>query len=103
MDQKLPSHKIKYETDNNYYPGKLVVIMNEFFNNQKKIENFERYKEEEKEKINKEKKQLINEQKEIGELRIKYHINCQISSKKDKEDQEAIKLQCVRKPKKKTE
>ena len=38
MDQKLPSHQIKYETDNKYYPGKLVVMMNEFFNNQKKIE-----------------------------------------------------------------
>ena len=38
MEQKLQTLKNKNELDNKYYPGKLIVIMNEFFNNQKKIE-----------------------------------------------------------------
>ena len=77
--------KLKEKYDNLY--SKLQNEIKKFqLNNRKKIENFEKYKEEEKEKINKEKKQLIIEQKEIGELRIKYQINCQLNSKKDKED-----------------
>ena len=77
--------KLKEKYDNLY--SKLQKDIQKFqTNNQKKIKNFEKYKEEEKEKINKEKKQLILEQKEIGELRIKYQINSQLNSKKDKED-----------------
>ena len=38
MEQKHQTLKNKNELDNKYYPGKLIVIMNEFFNNQKKIE-----------------------------------------------------------------
>ena len=38
MEKKLQNQQNKKETDNFYYPGKLIVIMNEFFNNQKNIE-----------------------------------------------------------------
>ena len=50
------------------------------------MENFNKYKKDEREKIEKEKKQLIIEQKEIGELRIKYQMNNKLNNKKDKED-----------------
>ena len=35
MEKKPPSQQNSKEIDNSYYPGKLIVIMNEFFNNQK--------------------------------------------------------------------
>ena len=38
MEKKLQIQRNKNGLDNKYYPGKLIVIMNEFFNNQKKIE-----------------------------------------------------------------
>ena len=41
MEQKpqIQNQQNKKEEDSFYYPGKLIVIMNEFFNNQKNIEN----------------------------------------------------------------
>ncbi len=38
MEKKLQVQQNKKEIDNFYYPGKLIVLMNEFFNNQKNIE-----------------------------------------------------------------
>ena len=38
MELKLQPKEIKKEVDNKYFPGKLTVIMNEYFNNQKNIE-----------------------------------------------------------------
>ena len=38
MELKIQPKEIKKEVDNKYFPGKLTVIMNEYFNNQKNIE-----------------------------------------------------------------
>ena len=77
--------KLKMNYDNLY--NKLQNEISKFnMNNQKKLENFNKYRNDEIEKIEKEKKQLIIEQKEIGELRIKYQMNSKLNNKKEKED-----------------
>ena len=38
MEQKSNPQLNKKEINNSYYPGKLLVLMNEFFNNQQNIE-----------------------------------------------------------------
>ena len=82
-NEKIKKLKINYDTLYN----KLQNEINKFnMSNQKKLENFNKYKNDEIEKIEKEKKQLILEQKEIGELRIKYQMNNKLNNKKDKED-----------------
>ena len=43
MEKKPPSQQNSKEIDNSYYPGKLIVIMNEFFNNQKINEKCSQY------------------------------------------------------------
>ena len=81
--EKIKKLKINYA---NLY-DKLQNEISKFnLSNQKKLENFNKYKNDEKDKIEKEKKQLIAEQKEIGELRIKYQMNNKMNNKKDKED-----------------
>ena len=77
--------KLKMNYDNLY--NKLQNEISKFnMNNQKKLENFNKYRNDEIEKIEKEKKQLIIEQKEIGELRIKYQMNSKLNNKREKED-----------------
>ena len=84
-NEKKKKKKLKINYDTLY--NKLQNEINKFnMSNQKKLENFNKYKNDEIEKIEKEKKQLILEQKEIGELRIKYQMNNKLNNKKDKED-----------------
>jgi centromere protein J len=82
-NEKIKKLKINYD---NLYTKLQNEIKKFNLNNQKKLENFNKYKNDEKDKIEKEKKQLILEQKEIGELRIKYQMNTKLNNKKDKED-----------------
>ena len=82
-NEKIKKLKINYD---NLYTKLKNEISKSNSSNQKKLENFNKYKKDETEKLEKEKKQLLLEQKEIGDLRIKYQMNNKLNNKKDKED-----------------